>query len=351
VVVREFKSNEAFNLGRNQKEVKHLIRCTFGSVERGREDLVGLRRPRLPPAGRTGYLQRGVERSAVLSAGTRRRKPNGWQRRLQTAVKWLESRQADGGYWVEPSLPDPTYLTVLVLDALELARTGEPVTFGRGTVRNSESENRFPARFSVALSFPGESRAIVEEVAQVLGAKLGTERVFYDKNFEAILARPGLDVYHQDIHPRSSELVVVWLSGDYQKKEWCCNVEWPAIRDILKQRRDQGGIMFLRLDDGKVEGFLSIDGYVDVRGWSAAEIAKLILQRPDHNRKQAGPIPTPSPQLPKKKRINIHKLLNLLGNGFPRRPPGPSVYSFVIMEDGVFFSYLLSRATAQGPGR
>jgi hypothetical protein len=235
----------------------------------------------------------GREKSSIATTATVicalvYHKPNGWQRNVQAAVKWLESQQAEGGYWVEPSSPDPTYLTVLVLDALELARTGEAVTFGRSGARRTGGSKESPTRFSVALSFPGESRAIVEQVAELLGEKLGRERIFYDKNFEAELARANLDVYLQGIYLRHSELVVVWLSAHYQKKEWCCNVEWPAIRDILKRRRDHGDIMFLKLDNAEVAGHLSIDGYVDVRNRPADEITKLILQRLDHNRKQEG---------------------------------------------------------------
>jgi hypothetical protein len=256
------------------------------------DEATGLLQKHQRPEGSWPFWS-GREKSSIQTTATAiyalvYHKPNGWQRHVQAAVKWLESQQDEGGYWVEPSSPDPTYLTVLVLDALELARAGEAVTFGRGPAHTSGGSNESPLRFSVALSFPGESRVIVERVAELLVEKLGRERVFYDKNFEAELARPDLDLYLQDVYLRRSELVVVWLSADYQKKEWCGNVEWPAIRDILKRRRGHGDVMFLKLDDKEVEGHLSIDGYVDVRSRPAAEITKLILQRLDHNRRQDG---------------------------------------------------------------
>jgi len=52
-------------------------------------------------------------------------------------------------------------------------------------------------RFRVALSFPGEHRPFVSEVANVLATNLGKDRVFYDTFHEAELARPDLDVYLQ----------------------------------------------------------------------------------------------------------------------------------------------------------
>jgi len=224
-----------------------------------------------------------IEATAIASHALAFHKHSGWQRHAKAAASWLESQQAQGGYWLEPSSPDPTYLTVVALDALELARTGEPITFGRHRTSNV-TKNEMPIRFFVALSFPGESREVVGKVARILTKKLGKDRVFYDKNWEAILARPNLDVFLQEIYEQKSDLVVVFLSTDYQRKEWCCNVEWPAIRNILKRRRGHGDIMFIRLDSGEVEGVLSIDGYVDARERSHTEIAKLILERLNHIR-------------------------------------------------------------------
>jgi hypothetical protein len=48
-------------------------------------------------------------------------------------------------------------------------------------------------RFRVAFSFPGEIRDLVQKVAGKVAAKIGTERVFYDKYYEAELAKPDLD--------------------------------------------------------------------------------------------------------------------------------------------------------------
>ena len=48
-------------------------------------------------------------------------------------------------------------------------------------------------RFKVALSFPGERREFVEKVAEKLASALGRESVFYDKYYEAELARGNID--------------------------------------------------------------------------------------------------------------------------------------------------------------
>jgi hypothetical protein len=46
------------------------------------------------------------------------------------AKEWLWSQQTSDGCWFERAAPDPVWLTVLTLDALELASGGRTVTFG-----------------------------------------------------------------------------------------------------------------------------------------------------------------------------------------------------------------------------
>jgi len=70
---------------------------------------------------------------------------------------------------------------------------------------------------------------------------------------------------------------VVFLSGDYATKEWC-GLEWRAIRDIIKQRRD-ATVMLLRLDQAQLPGLFGIDGYIDVATWSEAKTAEAIVKR------------------------------------------------------------------------
>ncbi|MBR2691793.1 MAG: TIR domain-containing protein [Aquamicrobium sp.] len=131
--------------------------------------------------------------------------------------------------------------------------------------------------FAVALSFPGEARRLVEDVAANVEGRLGPHTYFYDNNYTAQLARPSLDVLLQDIYRNRSRLIVVFLGADYQRKEWC-GLELRAIRDIIKER-GYDRIMLVRLDDGEVEGVFKTDGYVDARKHSAVEIARFIEER------------------------------------------------------------------------
>lgn len=130
--------------------------------------------------------------------------------------------------------------------------------------------------FDVALSFPGETRPLVEKIVEELEKNLGPNRYFYDNNYVSQLAQPSLDVLLQGIYTRA-KLDVVFLSADYQNKDWC-GVEFRAIKEIIFTR-DHKRIMFVRTDNGEVGGVFKTDGYIDARKFTPSEIAKFIVER------------------------------------------------------------------------
>jgi len=133
--------------------------------------------------------------------------------------------------------------------------------------------------FDVALSFPGEVREYVCEVSKELESLIGPNAYFYDDNYTAQLARPSLDTLLQDIYKNRSRLIVVFLGSQYQGKPWC-GIEFHAIREILLAR-ENNKIMYVRMDDGEVDGVFKTDGYVDSRKTCAADLAKMIKERID----------------------------------------------------------------------
>jgi hypothetical protein len=131
--------------------------------------------------------------------------------------------------------------------------------------------------FDVAFSFPGEVRTYVESIAAELEREVGPDSYFYDSNYKAQLARPSLDTLLQDIYRNRSRLIVVFLCEKYQEKEWC-GIEFRAIREIIKAREHEK-VMFIKMDEGKVEGVFSTDGYIDGRAHSPDEVASFIQER------------------------------------------------------------------------
>lgn len=168
-------------------------------------------------------------------------------------------------------------------------------TNGKDPINTNPPDANTPVRrFDVALTFPGEHRTFVKAIAHALATSLSREKIFYDEFYEAELARPNLDIYLQKIYHDDSRLIVVFLCRDYDNKEWC-HLEARAVRDLIKQRRDEE-VMFVRVGDGEVKGVFSVDGYVDARGRSADGIASLIIEQLRKQQPALSP-PFPKPDL------------------------------------------------------
>jgi len=165
---------------------------------------------------------------------------------------------------------DPFAVSLSAID--QLLESGMDIP--KGNKRRSALHDK---RFKVALSFPGEKRPYVEDVAHALVEKLGSDSVFYDKFYQADLARPNLDVLLQRIYRHNSDLVVAFLGADYERKDWC-GLEWRAIRDLIKERQDES-IMLFRFDSSPVDGVFGIDGYLDAEEYSALDAAEAISSR------------------------------------------------------------------------
>lgn len=131
--------------------------------------------------------------------------------------------------------------------------------------------------FRVALSFPGEDRDLVSEIASRLEQRLGLNSVFYDFHYQAFLARPSLDILQQTIYSNAS-LNVVFLSENYERKRWCSGIEFRAIREIIGNRENDR-VMFIRTGEGDVTGVFNTDGWIDANDHTPDSIAYFIEQR------------------------------------------------------------------------
>lgn len=135
-------------------------------------------------------------------------------------------------------------------------------------------------RFKIALSFPGEKRDFISQVAKLIAEKVGKPSLLYDQYFEAEFARPDLDTYLQNLYHKESELIAVFLCSDYEDKEWC-GLEWRAIRDLIK-KRETSSVMPFRFDNTEISGLFSTDGYIflgEGSSRSPQDVATLILDR------------------------------------------------------------------------
>jgi Subtilase family/TIR domain len=159
--------------------------------------------------------------------------------------------------------------------------TPSSAAVARAALEPAESEKRF----AVAVSYPGERRDYVKKVIWALrDLEMPREKIFYDRFHEAELVGPNLDSRLQRIYHDDSELIVIFISAEYEQKDWC-GLEWRAIRDIIKRRQD-ADVMPLRFDDTDVPGLFSIDGYIDLRKRDPEQVADLINDRLGLNRRR-----------------------------------------------------------------
>ena len=106
-------------------------------------------------------------------------------------------------------------------------------------------------RFEIALSFAGEIRDIVEQVATLLNNEIGNEKVFYDNWFKSEIAGFDADTYLQDIYAKDSLLVVPFFSRSYDSKSWP-HVEWRAIRSALCKSSNRQRLFPLSFGDVEI---------------------------------------------------------------------------------------------------
>lgn len=190
---------------------------------------------------------------------------------LSQAISWLRDSAHADGYWAEKWC-DPVFLSVFVLDAIELAN-GRDTT----TISGELSMQQHTRRFRVAVSFAGEVRNCIEPFVHELVSTFGQAPILYDRFHAAEFARPNLDAHLQNLYRNESDIVVVVLSADYQTKSWC-GLEWRAIRDLGIE--DDSRIMYMKLGDFELPGFFpSLDGYIDIEYLNPKVIADYVLER------------------------------------------------------------------------
>jgi hypothetical protein len=143
-------------------------------------------------------------------------------------------------------------------------------------------------RFRIGLSFPGEKRVFVEQIAGNLATKFGRTQILYDKFHEAEFARPELDIYLPNLYRTECDLIAVFLCADYANKK-ICRLEWRFIRQLITTT-EANRIMLLSFDNiGAIHelGILEGDGYVSIAARPPREITELIQQRLDHFAKES----------------------------------------------------------------
>jgi TIR domain len=151
------------------------------------------------------------------------------------------------------------------------------------------TDSESPFRFDVALSFAGEDRNYVDNIAAQLRER--GLRVFYDKYEQATLW--GKDLYeHLDkVYQQEARYCVLFASEHYARKVWTTHERRSAQARALNNKEEY--ILPVRFDDTEIPGLRPTIGYVDTRSTTPDEIIDLILQKAQQSMVQARPIAAP----------------------------------------------------------
>lgn len=129
--------------------------------------------------------------------------------------------------------------------------------------------------YDVALSFAGEDREYVDQVAAIL--KENKIKVFYDK-FEMVnLWGKDLGIHFDYVYRKSSRFCIPFISENYKKKVWTHYEIRTAIAKAIETNGEY--ILPVKFDDTEIDGIRSSLGYIDLRGISPEEFAQIVIEK------------------------------------------------------------------------
>lgn len=147
-------------------------------------------------------------------------------------------------------------------------------------------------KYTVALSFSGEDRALAEDVAT--GLKESGVTVFYDKFEEHSLWGENLHEKLQSIYTEECRFCVMLVSESYLDRMWTV-FERQQIVDRLAKEHGKGSVLPVRLCGftGKIPGLSNGIGYLTAETHEASKIVGLLLKKinekpSDNKTKQKG---------------------------------------------------------------
>jgi hypothetical protein len=138
----------------------------------------------------------------------------------------------------------------------------------------SEQIGSSQPKYDVALSFAGEDRDYVEQVAEALKGRL---RVFYDK-YEAVeLWGKDLGDHLDYVYRQASRYCVIFASVHYERKVWTNHERKSAQSQAIQANEEY--VLPVRLDDTEIPGIRPTVGYIDAGAVTPGELADMIVTK------------------------------------------------------------------------
>jgi TIR domain len=131
-------------------------------------------------------------------------------------------------------------------------------------------------KFDFALSFAGEDRIFVQQLANELKAR--GAQVFYDDEQTSSLWGEDLGTYLDRVYRIESRFAIIVVSKDYVLKMWT-TYEYNSALARAIEGKNAAYILPIRLDDSEVPGLRPTLGFIDGRQHSPAAIAELANEK------------------------------------------------------------------------
>ena len=130
-------------------------------------------------------------------------------------------------------------------------------------------------KYSVSLSFAGENREYVDQVARFLEGR--GVHLFYDRNEQKKLwGTDGLETL-TNIYLNESDYVVMFISKAYSEKPWAIAERRAALSAAMSKKAEY--VLPVRFDDTELPGIPPTIQYVDGTKYKPAELAALISDK------------------------------------------------------------------------
>jgi len=129
--------------------------------------------------------------------------------------------------------------------------------------------------YDVALSFAGEDRSYVSEVAKHL-ADSGL-KIFYDDFEKVNLWGKNLYEHLQDIYQKKARYSVIFASRHYAEKRWPSHELKSMQARSLEENQEY--ILPARFDSTEIPGLNPLIAYVDLRNLTGYDFSRMILEK------------------------------------------------------------------------
>lgn len=130
--------------------------------------------------------------------------------------------------------------------------------------------------YDVALSFAGENREYVEEVAIFL--KDFGVKVFYDNFKQDEIWGKNLFEYLQDIYQNKAKYTIVFISNQYKNKKWTRH-EYRSAQVRALNEIEQEYILPVKFDDTELPGLNENLAYISAKNKTPKEIANFFINK------------------------------------------------------------------------